>query len=114
MFIITKILDAISVYGGAFVVSKNKQDAHFLNKHFCKIFQKIYKIQTNVSQEDSDMLKQGQVQKQTARLSMKLWLPILESSLSELSKSVDEMMKPLVSFDVNHNNRLEFMAKLIF
>lgn len=37
------------------------------------------------------MLKQGQVQKQTVRLSMKLWLPILESSLTELAKSVDEM-----------------------
>lgn len=37
------------------------------------------------------MLKQGQVQKQTARLSMRLWLPILESSLSELSKSIDDM-----------------------
>lgn len=35
-------------------------------------------------------------------------------TFAKWSKSVDENMKPLISFDVNHNNRLEFMAKLIF
>ncbi|MEA5006194.1 MAG: hypothetical protein VB022_07255 [Rikenellaceae bacterium] len=35
-------------------------------------------------------------------------------TFAKWSKSVDANMKPLASFDVNHNNRLEFMAKLNF
>lgn len=59
------------------------------------------------------MLKQGQVQKQTARLSMKLWLPILESSLSELSKSVDEMSQtnPYVQVKKGLENEYKLRSK---
>ncbi|MCK9629045.1 MAG: hypothetical protein M0R37_10690 [Bacteroidales bacterium] len=35
-------------------------------------------------------------------------------TFAKWSKSVDANLKPLTSFDVNHNNRLEFMAKLNF
>ncbi len=59
------------------------------------------------------MLKQGQVQKQTVRLSMKLWLPILESSLSELSKNVDEMSQtnPYVQVKKGFENEFKLRAK---
>lgn len=59
------------------------------------------------------MLKQAQVQKQTARLSMKLWLPILESSLSELSKSVDEMSQtnPYVQVKKGLENEFKLRSK---
>jgi len=59
------------------------------------------------------MLKQGQVQKQTARLSMKLWLPILESSLSELTKSVDEMSQtnPYVQVKKGLENEFKLRSK---
>lgn len=59
------------------------------------------------------MLKQGQVQKQTVRLSMKMWLPILESSLSELSKNVDEMSQtnPYVQVKKGFENEFKLRAK---
>jgi len=59
------------------------------------------------------MLKQGQAQKQTARLSMKLWLPILESSLSELTKSVDEMSQtnPYVQVKKGLENEFKLRSK---
>ena len=57
------------------------------------------------------MLKQGQVQKQTVRLSMKLWLPILESSLTELAKSVDEMSASNPYVEVKKGLENEFKLK---
>ena len=57
------------------------------------------------------MLKQGQVQKQTVRLSMKLWLPILESSLTELAKSVDEMSVSNPYVEVKKGLENEFKLK---
>jgi len=35
-------------------------------------------------------------------------------TFAKWSKSVDDNLNPIESYDVNHNNRLEFMAKLIF
>ncbi|MDD3468134.1 MAG: RNA polymerase factor sigma-54 [Campylobacterales bacterium] len=59
------------------------------------------------------MLKQEHLQKQTARLSMKLWLPILESSLSELSKNVDELSlsNPCVTVKRDLENELKLKNK---
>ena len=57
------------------------------------------------------MLKQGQVQKQTVRLSMKLWLPILESSLTELAKRVDEMSASNPYVEVKKGLENEFKLK---
>jgi RNA polymerase sigma-54 factor len=59
------------------------------------------------------MLKQGQAQKQTARLSMKLWLPILESSLSELTKNIDEMSQtnPYVQLKKGLENEFKLRSK---
>lgn len=59
------------------------------------------------------MLKQGQAQKQTARLSMKLWLPILESSLSELTKNIDEMSQtnPYVQVKKGLENEFKLRSK---
>ncbi len=59
------------------------------------------------------MLKQAHLQKQTARLSMKLWLPILESSLSDLSKNVEELSQsnPCVSVKKDLERELKLKNK---